>query len=394
MNQHSADKTTPYSKPKDILFFSKLLPEAISGIDKILGGGYLGKEVLVMKTFSRISIALILMLVAVSCTQYRFFPFPLPDEDDSTPYDVSTSASFEEMLRTTGQVRLTSSISVSDFPIEEDENYSINLNGKTLTLNAASADDRLVIAEGSNVRINGNGGTLKISISSVTDPSKAFIKLQPNSSLTLNNVTYNSDETGILVDQNAAKLNINNSTIIANGGYAVGTNASNAVEGIKININNSYLYANNGTGLLFNIPSSLNIVNSHIEGGAQALIVRGGNATIKNNSVLVSNGTVEASGFDQYVDGNWEDGNAVPYATLVVGNATENSYEYSTTCSVDDSTSIVMKTPNRPKVYVASANEKDVVLKIAETIAEEITSGSLYRGGDHIYINSEQPIDE
>ncbi len=347
-----------------------------------------------MKTFSRISIALILMLVAVSCTQYRFFPFPLPDEDDSTPYDVSTSASFEEMLRTTGQVRLTSSISVSDFPIEEDENYSINLNGKTLTLNAASADDRLVIAEGSNVRINGNGGTLKISISSVTDPSKAFIKLQPNSSLTLNNVTYNSDETGILVDQNAAKLNINNSTIIANGGYAVGTNASNAVEGIKININNSYLYANNGTGLLFNIPSSLNIVNSHIEGGAQALIVRGGNATIKNNSVLVSNGTVEASGFDQYVDGNWEDGNAVPYATLVVGNATENSYEYSTTCSVDDSTSIVMKTPNRPKVYVASANEKDVVLKIAETIAEEITSGSLYRGGDHIYINSEQPIDE
>ena len=345
-----------------------------------------------MKTFSRISIALILMLVAVSCTQYRFFPFPLPDEDDSTPYDVSTSESFEEMLRTTGQVRLTSSISVSDFPIEEDENYIINLNGKTLTLNAASADDRLVIAEGSNVRINGNGGTLKISIPSATDPSIAFIKLQPNSSLTLNNVTYNSDETGILVDQTAAKLNINNSTIIAGGGYAVGTNASNAVEGIKININNSYLYANNGTGLLFNIPSSLNIVNSHIEGGAQALIVRGGTATITAASELVSNGNVNAADYDQYDDGNWGTGNAVQYATLVVGNAT-TSYNYTTDCTVDNSTKITMSTHGYPRVYVASANDKNVVLNIAETIKEEIIDGSHYFGGDHIYINSDPDND-
>lgn len=349
-----------------------------------------------MKTFSRISIALILMLVAVSCTQYRFFPFPLPDEDDSTPYDVSTSESFEEMLRTTGQVRLTSSISVSDFPIEEDENYSINLNGKTLTLNAASADGRLVIAKGSKVRINGNGGTLKISIPSVTDPSIAFIKLQPNSSLTLNNVTYNSARTGILVDQTAAELNINNSTIIAGGGYAVGTNASNAVEGIKININNSNLYADNGTGLLFNIPSSLNIVNSHIEGGAQALIVRGGTATITAASELVSNGKVKAADYAQYDNGQWGTGNAVQYATLVVGNAT-TSYNYTTDCTVDDSTKITMSTTGYPRVYVASANDKNVVLNIAETIAEEIIDGSHYFGGDHIYINSDpdnggQPI--
>ena len=329
-------------------------------------------------------IIMLVLLTAASCTQYRFIPFPLPEEDDSTPYDVSTSASFEEMLRTTGQVRLTSSISVSDFLIEEDENYSINLNGKTLTLNAASADGRLVIAEGSNVRINGNGGTLKISIPSATDPSIAFIKLQPNSSLTLNNVTYNSDETGILVDQTAAELNINNSTIIAGGGYAVGTNASNAVEGIKININKSYLYANNGTGLLFNIPSSLNIVNSHIEGGAQALIVRGGDATIEN-SELVSNGNVEASDFDKYADGNWGTGNEVPYATLVVGNATENSYKYDTTCSVDDSTSIVMKTPNHPRVYVASTSSYQVNLSISKEIEQDIKNG--YYHGNNISIN-------
>ena len=350
-----------------------------------------------MKTFSRISIALILMLVAVSCTQYRFFPFPLPDEDDSTPYDVSTSESFEEMLRTEGQVRLTSSISVSDLPIETGENYSINLNGKTLTLNAASVDDRLVIEEGSNVRINGNGGTLEISISSVTDPSIAFIKLQPSSSLTLNNVTYNSARTGILVDQTAAELNINNSTIIAGGGYAVGTNASNTVEGIKININNSNLYADNGTGLLFNIPSSLNIVKSHIEGGAQALIVRGGTATI-TASELVSNGNVEAADYDQYNNGQWETGNAVQYATLVVGNATTSYYNYTTDCTVDDSTTITMSTASYPRVYVASANNQDVVLNIAETIAREIIDGSHYFGGDHIYINSDpdnsgQPIE-
>lgn len=338
-----------------------------------------------MKTFSRISIALILMLVAVSCTQYRFFPFPLPDEDDSTPYDVSTSESFTEMLSTTGQVRLTSSISVSDLQIKENRNYSINLNGNTLTLNAADTNGRLVIAKGSYITINGNGGTLNISIPTETNDSIAFIKLNPNSSLTLNNVTYRSEKTGILVDQTAAELNINNSTIIAGGGYAVGTNASNAVEGIKININNSYLYANKGTGLLFNIPGTLSIIDSHIEGGAQALIVRGGNATIKNNSKLVSNGNVDASDFAQYADGNWKDGNSVPYATLVVGNATENSYEYNTTCSVDDSTSIVMETPNHPRVYVASTSSYHVDLSISEEIEQDIKNGYFY--GNNISIN-------
>lgn len=341
-----------------------------------------------MKTFSRISIALILMLVAVSCTQYRFFPFPLPDEDDSTPYDVSTSESFAEMLRTTGQVRLTSSFSVSDLQIKENGKYSINLNGNTLTLNAASSDDRLVIAEGSNVTINGNGGTLKISIRSVTDPSIAFIKLQPDSSLTLNNVTYNSDETGILVDQTAAELNINNSTIIAGGGYAVGTNASTAVEGIEININNSYLYANKGTGLLFNIPSSLNIVKSHIEGGAQALIVRNGTATIED-SELISNGNVAASGFDKYTKEDWGTGNEVPYATLVVGNRGSDKYDTrSKSCSVTD-TSITTHGTGMA-VYVASDNGISTTITLNGSSAE-YANGIPYWGSNITVNNSQLP---
>ena len=140
-------------------------------------------------------------------------------------------------------------------------------------------------------------------------------------------------------------------------------------------------------GLLFNIPSSLNIVNSHIEGGAQALIVRGGTATI-TASELVSNGKVEADDYAQYNNGLWETGNAVQYATLVVGNAT-TSYNYTTDCTVDDSTKITMSTTGYLRVYVASANDKNVVLNIAETIAEEIINGPHYFGGDHIYINSD-----
>lgn len=342
-----------------------------------------------MKTLFKTLIILLVLLTAASCTQYRFIPFPLPEEDDSTPYDVTTAEDFSEMLSSTGQARLTSNISISNLPVEENGSYNIDLNGNTLTLNAASSadTDRLVISEGANLVINGNGGTFSISIPSESSSSKAFIKLNPNSSLTLNNVTYRSERTGILVDQTAAELNINNSTIIAGGGYAVGTNASNAVEGIKININNSNLYADNGTGLLFNIPSSLNIVNSHIEGGAQALIVRGGTATI-TASELVSNGKVDAADYAQYNNGQWETGNAVQYATLVVGNAT-TSYNYTTDCTVDDSTTITMSTAGYPRVYVASANDKNVVLNIAETIAEEIINGPHYFGGDHIYINSD-----
>ena len=196
-----------------------------------------------MKTLFKTLIILLVLLTAASCTQYRFIPFPLPEEDDSTPYDVTTAEDFSEMLSTTGQARLTSNISISNLPVEKNGSYNIDQNA------ASSADtDRLVISEGANLVINGNGGTFSISIPSESSSSKAFIKLNPNSSLTLNNVTYRSERTGILVDQTAAELNINNSTIIAGGGYAVGTNASNAVEGIKININNSNLYADNGTG--------------------------------------------------------------------------------------------------------------------------------------------------
>ena len=283
---------------------------------------------------------------------------------------------------------MTSNISISKLPVETNGRYNIDLNGNTLTLKASAVTDRLVISDNAKLVINGNGGTFSISIPSESSSETACIKLNPNSSLTLNNVTYRSGKTGILVDQTAAELNINNSTIIADGGYAVGTNALNAPEGIKININNSYLYADNGTGLLFNIPSSLNIVNSHIEGGAQALIVRGGTATITAASELVSNGKVKAADYAQYDNGQWGTGNAVQYATLVVGNAT-TSYNYTTDCTVDDSTKITMSTTGYPRVYVASANDKNVVLNIAETIAEEIINGPHYFGGDHIYINSD-----
>lgn len=335
-----------------------------------------------MRTLFKTLIILSVLLAAVSCTQYRFFPFPLPDEDDSTPYDVSTSESFAAMLRT-GQVRLTRSISVSNLQIEGNKNYSIDLNGNTLTLNASSSDDqngRLVIAEGANVIINGNRGTLNISIPTETNPSVAFIKLQPKSSLTLNNVTYNSKNTGILVDKDAANLTIINSTISAGGGYAVGTNASNVVKDVNITINGSTLIANNGTGLLFNIPSTLSITKSHIEGGAQALIVRGGEATIEN-SELVSNGKVDASGFNKYADDDWEDGNKVPYATLVVGNRGSIAYETEPTSCTVTNTSIKANDAGL-NVYVASDNNNTVTFISSQYAQDAEKDNQHYKGAN------------
>lgn len=312
-----------------------------------------------MKTLFKTLIILLVLLTAASCTQYRFFPFPLPEEDDSTPYDVTTAEDFSEMLNTTGQARLTSNISISILPVETNGRYNIDLNGNTLTLNASAVTDRLVISEDAKLVINGNGGTFSISIPSESSSSTACIKLEPNSSLTLNNVTYRSEKTGILVDQTAAELNINNSTIIAEGGYAVGTNASNAVEGIKININNSYLYADNGTGLLFNIPSSLNIVKSHIEGGAQALIVRNGTATI-TDSKLVSIGKADATEYAKYNNNPWGEGNMVPLATLVVGNRGDDAYDTQETSCTVTNTSITKQNNTGMDVYVASDNNNTV----------------------------------
>ena len=336
-----------------------------------------------MSKFLKFAILGLFAIVGVSCTQYRYFPIIIPQEQ-TTPYDVSTPESFTEMLETTGQARLTRSIEVSELPLGASS-YSIDLNNQTLTLNAGSIDDRLVLDEGVNLSMS--NGTFAVSIDG-GDPSISCIKLTAGSSLTLTNAMIRAGQTGILADEDSASIVLNNSTIIADGGYAIGTNAKDGDRDIVIRvINGSRLIANNGTGILFNIEGELYVENSYVEGGTQAIILRGGEGHI-TNSQLVSNGNAYDSSFESYLNQTWGTGNAVPFAALVVGNRS-TSYNYTTTCTVDEQTTITMNHAESPRVYVSSANGKDVKLTIREDYAKEIVDGKYY-WGKNTFVNDMQ----
>ena len=306
--------------------------------------------------------------------------------DDSTPYDVSSPEDFTEMLAASKQVRLTDDITLSSLSFADNSSYSIDLNDHKLVLDIP---ETLSISGNSDVEIK--NGSFSVSIPAAA-PAKAFIELAANAKLTLENVDYSAAQTGLLVAQSAAELNIINSTITGGNGYAIGTNASETVEGVKINITGSHIYSTNGPALLFNIPSSLFIKDTYIEGASQAVIVRTGTATIENCK-LVTNGNDDPASYDQYEEnGNWGQGNMVPYATLVIGNAKGTGYAFETYCNVDEYTTIEMLAPDYPRVYAACANDKAVYISIPDEYAKEIENGNFY-GSDYIFINgSETPL--
>lgn len=334
-----------------------------------------------------------ILFALISCTQYKFFPF-VPDENDQTPYDVNTSESFAEMLDTTGQARLISDI---EFDFTDDsslqllftdgKNYSIDLNGNELSL---ISYNEYTNSEGPSVtplKVD-NGASLTIRNGSITMTENSGhelsggIEVLSGATLILDNVNYTSNHHGIFVDDPNAKLYAIDSTITANGGYAISTNAADDSTGLLIDLNHTTVCATYkeqspcpGVGILFNVNGTLNIYNnSVIEGGYQAVIARGGYTTIETGSKIYSRGdTIIPKGSEwQYLFGepkgpvDWGSGNQVAYAALVIGNAQNNAYNYPTTVELMDSEiKIDIKQDINPlaqKIFIASANNQDVKL--------------------------------
>ncbi len=353
-----------------------------------------------MKTLFKTSVIILILLTAASCTQYRIFPYPFPDkEDTSTPYDVNTSEEFSDMLSSTGQARLTADVTLNSFDLSTAEaaSYSIDLNGHTLDI---SHSGTFSIPENKEMIIS--GGTFKTENQTATESNQTSVVLGPNSKLKLSNITYEANKTGFALGTNdfsstGASITIEDSTISVGGAYAVSTNATkDKTTDVTITLRNSKIETRDAdsAAVMINIPGTLTIDNCDISGGRQGVIVRGGTAIIKNGTTITSRGEYTNSNeIKMYrLNGSWGSGNEVPYAALVVGNASTGSYDYKTSCTVADDTEISINTTNldttkATAVYVASANDKDVILNISEDIKDDIISDNHYYGGDHIYIN-------
>ena len=363
-----------------------------------------------MKTLFKTLIILLVLLTAASCTQYRFFPFPLPEEDDSTPYDVSSAEDFSRMLSTTGQARLTGNVTIDtlDLSASSMTSYAIDLNEHDLMI---SDNSSIVFPDGEKTITISNGNLTTNEIEghpySETYKTAASIVLGQNNSLILDNVHYTANSTGIALgtesfSSTGASLTLRNSTIEADGAYAIATNATlsdggdNLTEDVTIELYNSTLIANgyhgDSSAILLNIPGTLIIGGDcTITGDRQAVIVRNGNATI-NNSTLTSTGEY-SDGADPEV---WKDGSEVPFATLVVGNKGSSAYDsVSTSCTVTN-TSITMQNNTGMDVYVASDNGNTVTFTSSQYAQDVADKNHYYKGANSIlnlFAEDGTPID-
>ena len=250
------------------------------------------------------------------------------------------------------------------------DNYVVDLNGNTIT---QSADTQL--ATGKNLTFT--NGTIAFTAES-KDGASSMINPEGDATLTLDGVTLTTasgtaiyaEDTNVDSARAYPTIVINNSTITAAGQYGVSTNAKNAIpsadwQKFSITITNSTITAGSatvpGTALFINVPSDVRVENSTLNASYQAVVVRGGSLNLSNTTLnlteytadetvsaenyatmvgTVDTGVVTADGWkDGFVTGVtdlqtyrmagiWGQGNALPRATIVVGNSNSTAYQY------------------------------------------------------------------
>lgn len=288
-------------------------------------------------------------------------------------------------------------------------NYSgiINLNG--YTLNFPTAKYPVVI--GQDVF---EWSTEKNGYEYGTEPNNVTIKngklnvagllVLDGATLTIKDVEYNSTLTSLGVQGKNSTVNVTGSTVTSKDAFVIGTNASvkgedgTGTHGVIVNVTNSTLksdYIDTDSGsvtVFFNVPGNLNITDSEIYGVQNAVMVRGGTAVI-SGSTLTTAENIAAGSEDKYTEGNWENGNSVPYATLLVGNRTSNSYQYATSVTVTDTT-ITSNNAEIPAIYIwgNATEENGATLSLDQNTYDKMQGGIAGdTSSEHGYVKMELP---
>ena len=184
------------------------------------------------------------------------------------------------------------------------------------------------------------------------------IAVDTRSTLVLDNVNYTSEATAILPRGDAARVEVKDSTVVG-AGYAIGTNATvdeqnNAIyRGVVVEVKESVITAaneyNDNTAILFNVPGTLLLDEVVATADRQAVIVRGGDAIIRN-SKLVCTGACELKDY-----ANWGNGNNLPMGALVIGNNNKGTYLWPTNLVLENNEYVSKK--HNVKLIVANGIE-------------------------------------
>lgn len=241
------------------------------------------------------------------------------------------------------------------------KSVDIDLNGKTLSTDLDLNINENAAEDPSVVDVTISNGKLVLNSNSITHGT---LRLYTNSNVTLDDVEYTTNATGIFFRQtNAnAKAVIKDSTITSTGAYAIGTNASKEEsENMIVEIENSTISAakEGSTGILFNVGGGVTIKNSTVIGGKQAMIARGGTHSFTDTKFVAEDAL--AASDDEYLDKDWDTGNGVPCAALVVGNRNSgNSYPYGTTVTLEG---VTFEAPEGVyEIYVYENKEEEAVI--------------------------------
>lgn len=260
----------------------------------------------------------------------------------------------------------------------------IDLNGQELKIGGTTP-----IALNNNKSISLKDGTLVLDN---RNGRRVGIAIFEGGSLELNDVNMTTNEVSMVVDRgtNNATVDIIDSVITSTDNYVLSTNAGDPETGanVVINIKNSTLITqiSDSTAVLMNIPGTLNIEDSHLEANRQGLIVRCGNATVKNSTVK-SNATtnmIQQNNWDYYDSNKWKSGNEVPVAAVVVGNrGAEGAISYPHDATLTSINSSFITASNRP-VYAAGYNGHTATINGIDS-ADVIQSTGF---GGNVVINS------
>jgi len=246
-----------------------------------------------------------------------------------------------------------------------------DLNNFTLSYEGVTKDDRLEIKANQDnpINVEFRNGTMNF----VNQAKASTIVISTGCSITLRDVHYTSNSTALYPRGDTAKVEVIDSTIIANG-YAVGTNASlldgvPQYKGIKIILKDSVLTSTStdydNTAVMINVPGTLNIDGCELTGDKQALLARGGDTVVKNSTLTCTGEYLKKNptyayqptvtdkdpdtGMPIYTFADWATGNNVPSAALVVGNKSTSAYQYVTNIELS-ATEIISKRMNTPKI--------------------------------------------
>ncbi|MEG2648061.1 MAG: hypothetical protein RR967_01805 [Anaerovoracaceae bacterium] len=248
---------------------------------------------------------------------------------------------------------------------ELEKNLTIDLNQKTFTMtNTYSFWLR------NNRTLKIKNGALKAT--SLPNGTQATFNIQKGCSMYVDNVRVDTNGAFLYPKGDAAEVNVNNSTVEC-GVYAVGTNAATAdnydviITLTNSTFNSKYGYQNNDSDscpILVNVPCELNMTNCNVKGTRQGVVVRGGTANISGCSIETT--ATYTAGINKYWNDNWESGDEVPMAALVVGNRSV-PYKYPATCKVVDTVVTAPETVKAIYAYEMSEEGRKVTLDVTGT---------------------------